>query len=71
MSKTKKLLSRKKITSELLHQILGHRYTRSLLARDTANIWEDIELRIDPDPYFTSCQTSLMNKKARSKNLLK
>ena len=48
MSKTKKLPARKKIALELLHQRLGHRFTRSLLAGDNANIWEDIELRIDP-----------------------
>ena len=40
MSKKKKLPSRKKITLELLHTILGLRSTRSLLAEDTANIWE-------------------------------
>ena len=31
MSKKKKLTARKKIALELLHQILGHRSTRSLL----------------------------------------
>ena len=71
MPKTKKLPSRKKIALELLHQRLGHRSTRSLLAGNTANFWEDIELRIDPDPFFTSCQISSMNKKARSKIPLK
>ena len=42
MSKTKKLPSRKKITLELLLQILGHRSTRSLLVGDNVNVWEDI-----------------------------
>ena len=51
MSKTKKLPSRKKIALELLHHRLGHIYTRSLLAGYTANVWEDIELRIDPDAF--------------------
>ena len=37
----------------------------------TANVWEDIELRIYPDPFCISCQISSMNKKARSKNPLK
>ena len=50
-----------------MHQILGHRSTRSLIAGDTANVWEDVELRIDPDHFCTSCQISSMNKKARSK----
>ena len=70
-SKKKKLPARKKTALELLYQILGHRYTRSLLAGDTANVWEDVELRIDPDPFCTSCQISSMNKKARSKIPLK
>ena len=64
---SKKNLARKKIALELLHQRLGHRYTRSLIAGDTANVWEDVELRIDPDPFFTSCKIASMNKKARSK----
>ena len=71
MSKTKKLPSRKKIASEFLHQILSHRSTRSLLDGYTGNVWEDIELRIDPYPFCTSCKISSMNKKARSKNPLK
>ena len=67
MSKTKKLPVREKIALELFHQISGHRSNRSLLAGDTDNVSEDIELRIDPDPFCTSCQISSMNKKARSK----
>ena len=50
-----------------MHQRLGHRPTRSLLAGDTTNIWEDIELRIDPDTFCTLFQISSMNKKAGSK----
>ena len=55
MSKTKKLPSRKKINLYLLHHRLGNRSTRSLLAGDTANVWEDIDIRIDPNPFGTSC----------------
>ena len=62
MFKTKKLPSRKKIASEILHQGLGHRFTRSLLAGDTANVWEDIDLRIDSETFFISCQISSMKK---------
>ena len=68
---SKKNPARKKIDLELLHQRLGHRFTRSLLAGDTANVWEDVEMRIYPDPFCTSCQISSMNKKARSKIPLK
>ena len=54
MEKSKKNPARKKIALELLHQRLGHRSTRSLIAGDTANVWEDVQLRIDPDPFCTS-----------------
>ena len=71
MSNKDKLPARKKIALEFLHQRLGHRSTSSLLAGDSANIWEDVERRIDPDPFCTSCKISSMNKKARSKIPLK
>ena len=38
ISETKKLAPRKKIALELLHQRLGQRSTRSLMAGDTANV---------------------------------
>ena len=63
MSKKNKSPARKNIALELLHQRLGHRSTRSLLAGDTANVWEDVEIRIDPDPFCTSCQISSMTKR--------
>ena len=66
-SKTKKLPFRKKIALELLHQILGHRFTRSFSDWDTHNVWEDIEIIVYPDPFCTSFQISSMNKKAGSK----
>ena len=71
MSKKNKFPAIKKITLELLHQRLGHRSTRSLLAGYTENVWEDVELRIYPDPFCTSCQIYSMKKKARSKIPLK
>ena len=71
MEKSKKNPERKKITLELLHQRLGHRFTRSLIDGDTANVWEDVELRIDPDPFCTSCEIASMNKKAKYKIPLK
>ena len=71
VSKKNKYPARKKIDLELLHQRSGHRSTRSLLDGDNANVWEDVELRIDPDLFCTSCQKFSMNKKARSKIPLK
>ena len=41
-SKKNKLPARKKITLESLHQRLGHRSTRPLLAGDNVNVWEDV-----------------------------
>ena len=69
-SKSKKLAPRKKVALELLHHRLCHRSTRSLMDRYNANVWQDIELRIDADPFCTSCQISSMQKKAGSKNRL-
>ena len=68
---SKKNPARKKIALEFLHQRLGHRSTISLIDGDTVNVWEDVELRKDPDPFCTSCQISSMNKKVRSKIPLK
>ena len=39
ISKTEKLPAKKKIALELLHQRLGERSTRSMLAEVTDNIW--------------------------------
>ena len=69
-SKSQKQILKRKVSLELLHQILGHRSTRSLLAVDNANFWKDIDLRVDPDPFYTSYQISKLNKKARSKTTL-
>ena len=63
MSKKNKFPARKKIALELLHQRLGHRYTRSLLAADTANIWEDVELIIDTDFIFNIMSNSFNEQK--------
>ena len=70
ISITKKLSAIKKIALKLLHHRLCYRYTRSLLAGDTSKVWEDIEIRINPDPFFSSCKLSSMNKNVRSKNTL-
>ena len=41
------------------------------MAGDTENIWQNIELGIDPEPFRTSLHISSMNKKAESRNKLK
>ena len=54
MSTSKKIVHRKKVALGLLHHILGHRSTKSLMAGDTENVLKDIELRIVPDHFCTS-----------------
>ena len=68
--KSKKVAPKNKVVLKLLHHRLGHISTRSLMFEYTAKVWQDIELRIDTDPFFKSCQISSMNKNVRSKNLL-
>ena len=70
MSKSKKIAPRKKVAFELLQHRLGHISTRSFMAVDAANVWKDIELRIDPDHFCTSCQISSIKKKTRSQTPL-
>ena len=62
-SKKNKLPSRKKIALELLRQRLGHRLNKSLLDGDTANVWEDIELIIYPEPFCSLEKFDMMCKK--------
>ena len=71
MPKKNKLPARNKISLELMHQRLWHRYTGSFLTGYTENLWEDVELIIDPDPFCKSCQISSMNKNDISKIPLK
>ena len=70
-SKPQKQIPKKKLSLEWLHQRLGHRSTRSLLDGDIEFFWNDIELRIYPDPFYTSCQISTMCKKSVPKTPLK
>ena len=67
ISKSKKLAPWKKVALKLLHYRVGHRSTRSLMSGDTVHFWQDIELRIYPDPFCTSCQISSMKKRPRQK----
>ena len=41
------------------------------MAGDTKNVWQYIKLKIDPEPFYKSCQMSSTNKKARPQNPLK
>ena len=63
MLKTKKLPSRKKIALELLYHRLDHRSTIALLVGYTANVWEDIDLRIYADPISQHVKISQWTKR--------
>ena len=54
MEISKKNPKRNKIALESMHQRIRYRSTISLIAGDTANVWEVAELKIDPDPFCTS-----------------
>ena len=69
-SKSQKQIPKNKVSLELLNHRLGNRYTRLLLAGYNAIFWQDIEIRIYPDPFCTSCQISTINKKSISKTPL-
>ena len=70
-SKPQRKIPKKKGSMELLHQRLGHIYTRSLLAVNTEKVYQDIDIKADPDPFCTSCQIYTINEKAISKKPLK
>ena len=65
------MASREKFALELLHYILGHMSTISLVAGDIVNVWQNIELIIHPDSFCTSRHISSMNKKDTSQSSLK
>ena len=62
MSKSNEISPRNKVALELLHHIIGHRSTRSLMAVDYENVWQDIEIRIYPYPFYTTCKRSSKKK---------
>ena len=61
-SKSQKKIPINKVSLEILQQRLGHRPARTILAGNTANIWQYFDIRVDPDPLFTSCHISTINK---------
>ena len=69
-SNSQKQIPERKFSLESLHQILGKRSTRSLLAGDTEIFWQDIEIKVDPNPFCTSFQISIINQKDISKTHL-
>ena len=41
------------------------------MAGDIENVWQEIEFKIDPKAFCTSCKISPINQKAKSKHTLK
>ena len=70
-SKSQEQIPKRKVSLELFHQRLGHRYTKSPLAGDTVNVWQYIEIRVDPEQLFTSFQISTNNKRLDQRYTLK
>ena len=62
-STIQKKITKRKVSLDLFYQILGHMSTRLLRDGDNANVWQCIDMRVDPDPFSKSCQKSTMNKK--------
>ena len=50
-SKSQNQIPKEKVSLELFHQRLGHIFRRSKMAGDTENVWQDIDLRVYPDPF--------------------
>ena len=69
-SRSEKEIPKRKVSLKWLHQRLGDMFTRSLLAVDTANFWQDIYLRVYSDPFCTSSKISTINKNPISKKPL-
>ena len=69
-SKLQEKIPKKKVSLEIYYQRLGHKSTSSLLSGDTPNFWQDIEIRVDPNPFCTSYSISTINKKYISKTHL-
>ena len=65
-----KYIPKKKVSLELLHQRLGHRSTRSILAGYTEVFWQEIQLRVYPEPFCTPYQIFTINKNYISKKPL-
>ena len=70
-SKSQKKVPKNKISLGLLHQRMLNKSTRSLLSRDNANVWQEIEVGVDPETFCTSYQIPTINKNSRSKTPLK
>ena len=60
-STPQKQIPKKKCSLGLLYQRLLHRSTSSLLSGYTVIFNRYIELWVDPEPFFTSCQISTIN----------
>ena len=63
----KRTTPRTQVSLDLLHTRLGHRSKRSLLAADTADMWKNVEVKLSPDLFCTSCKIATITKRNQSK----
>jgi hypothetical protein len=52
----------------LLHDRLGHRAIRTLLAADEHGVWHDTRIRMEPETDCVTCQIATIRATARNKN---
>ncbi len=52
----------------LLHDRLGHREIRTLLAADEYRVWHDTWIRMDPETDCVTCQIATIRATSRNKN---
>jgi transposase InsO family protein len=60
--------TKKHIALDLLHQRLGHRKCRALLAASEHEVWADTLIRMSPEQECVSCNISTIRASARSKD---
>jgi transposase InsO family protein len=59
--------NKKRLSLELLHNRLGHRKCRTLLAAGEHNLWADVTVRMSPESGCLSCGISTIRATARNK----
>ena len=55
----------KSISLQLMHKRLGHRATKSILLAENANLYSDIKIIPDQDPFCTTCKLSTIRAQDR------
>jgi transposase InsO family protein len=59
---------KKRIRAELLHDRLGHRSTKTILAGSTHEVWSDVVAELTPDQDCIDCQIATIRSSDRNKH---